>query len=197
MRQEGLRPRGARPLSARRRQQTSPGGRQDAEEGIGWRGSGRAGAPQLFGKALLATRAATRRCRASAGRTHVWPPRSSPLNPCLLVALFFAPSRTPKSFQTGLRAFGRTRTENTQLHEVPRTLAGKPRRIGDMEELCKVLPSPCNRGCETRPLFDLLVAAGGASGSIKNTQRPRAGNIRMREDLRAVRGVRESPTKLL
>jgi hypothetical protein len=43
----------------------------------------------------------------------------------------------------------------------------------------------------------LLVAAGGASGWIKNTQRPRAGNIRMREDLRAVRRVRESPTKLL
>src|SRR5262249_54139703 len=89
----------------------------------------------------------------------------------------------------------RTQAENSQLHEVPGTLAERPRCMESREELGKVLPSPCNRG--TKP--GLFTGAGHRRRRrcSKNTRPCRAINIRMSEVRRKALGKRESTAKLL
>ena len=109
------------PSAAERRQRTSPGGGRETEGRYRWREHGRAGAPELFRKALLAQRAATRRCRASTRSSHELTPLARlPLISWSLVAGFVPCFR---AFQSNSKLLcghsARRLAEDTQLHGVP------------------------------------------------------------------------------
>jgi hypothetical protein len=129
----------ALPLAAGRRQQAPPGGVREVGEGIGWRDGGRAGAPQLHWTALLAERAATRPCRAATGRSHIWPPRSSPTEFLLARGSFVCAcedSKVVPNLPASLRPYpGRKRAvvrrgwdtrQTTEMHRGPERIWQNP-----------------------------------------------------------------------
>src|SRR5262249_29672649 len=113
------------------------------------------------------------------------------VNPWLLVALLFVPSRTPNSFRTSLRAFGRTEAENAQLNGVPGTLARRPRCIRVERDLAN---SSRSQATGVRNQTHLLVVGRRQwpRRLIKNTQRRRAGNLGMTDARRGGFGERDN-----
>jgi hypothetical protein len=152
-------------LAAGRRQQAPPGGGQELGVGFRWREYRRAGAPELYRKALLAPRAATRRCRAPTRSSHARPPRSSPLVSPSLAALIGGAVEHSKVIPyclAGVRALDRPKARSYAKCLAAGASAATRE---DRGELGKVPPSPRKWGA--KPDCLLVGAAGVSGGRVK------------------------------
>ena len=140
-------------LPAGRRQQAPPGGVQESGVGIGWREYGRAAASELFRKALLAGRAATRRCRASTRSSHAGPLRCLPLVSWSLAALFSGAVEHSKVIPNWLAGIRLVDGPKTRSYAKCLARWRERRSALGLRRTWQSPSLPMQEGCETRPVY--------------------------------------------
>jgi hypothetical protein len=182
-----------------------PVSRQRAAPGVSWGGPGGGRRNRLGGKAtrtrvatgLLGLGGNTRRHASLPFRYRTiscLAPWSSPAESLSARGVIICASEDSNSLHTSQRAFGRYRAENA--HSYICEGLGHSRTTtetrGALEGFGKILPLPARQGCETRPVSWWWPPVAPA-GEFKNTQRYRAGNIRVNDERSGRRDERDGP----